>query len=160
MCDDEIKNLIIKHRLIRLTEGGKFFKYTQKGQKVKDRFWFCKLSPNHRFLHYGDFDETREQTLEELPNKINVSDFKKLLIRRDCPFMKDAHSKRSTVDLAFSLLFESDYGDYLNFVAKDNKTFCYWTDGLNALLKQEMTSEEAKKDFEILSKIDSKMRSL
>lgn len=156
----EINKLIAKQRLLRLAEGDKFSKYTPKGQRLKDKFWFCKLSTNNRFLHYGDYDETREQNLDELPNKINVKNFKKLLTRRECPFMKDMHSKRATVDLAFTLVYESDYEDNLNFVAPDSKTFCIWTDGLNALLKQGMVSGEAKRDFEILSGIELKMRSL
>lgn len=161
----EINILIAKHRLLRMIEGAKFHKYSGKGQKQKDKYWTCKLSPDHRYLHYADLEDKRELSLEEFPNRIPVSDFKRLLTRRECPFMKDQHSKRSIVDLAFSLVHESEqrpapYEDYLNFVAMDNKSFCIWTDGINSLLNQEMISIEAKKDFEMLSKIQLKMMSL
>lgn len=154
----EVVELIAKQRLLRLVEGGRFVKYNQKGQRVKDKFWICKMSPNHGTLHYGDLEENREPQLDELPNKINISDIKRLLIGKDCPHTKDGHMKKTTVELAFSIVYESDHDDILNFVAVDQKTFCYWTDGLNALLENTMSSEEFQKDLKILSKIELKMR--
>lgn len=156
----DVVDLISKQRLLRLVEGGKFVKYTAKGQRIKDKFWICKLSPNHRTLHYGDLEETRKPQMEELPNIINVSDIKRVVFGRDCPHTKDGHMKKTTVDLAFSIVYESDHEDFLNFVAVDHKTFCYWTDGLNALLKSAMISEEFEKDLQILSKIELKMRTM
>lgn len=135
-------------------------KYSAKGQRIKDKQWLCKLSPNHRTLHYGDLDVGRDKTLDELPNRINVSDIKKILTGRDCPHTKDGHMKRNAVELAFTIVHESDHEDFLNCVAIDRRTYCYWTDGLNALLKNQMTSEEYQRDLQILSKIELKMRSL
>lgn len=155
-----VVELITKQRLLRLVEGGRFLKYTAKGQRVKDKFWICILSPNHRVLHYGDIEDNREPQLDELPNRINVSDIRRLIIGRDCPHTKDGHMKKTSVDLAFSIVYESNHEDFLNFVAIDNKTFCYWTDGLNSLLKSNMTSEEFQKDLQILTKIELKMRSM
>lgn len=152
--------LIAKQRFARLTEGGRFLKYSAKGQRVKDKYWLCKLSPNHRSLHYGDLDDSRSRSLDELPNLIKVSDIKRILIGKDCPHTKDGHMKKTSVDLAFSIVYESDHEDHLNFVAIDQKTFCYWTDGLNALTKSPMLSEEFQKDLQILSKIELKMRSI
>lgn len=155
---NEVKELIAKQRLLRLVEGGRFIKYSAKGQRIKDKYWLCKLSPNHRTLHYGDLDDNKEPHYDDLPNRINISDIKRILVGRDCPHMKDGHLKRTTVDLAFTIVYESDHEDYLNFVAIDQKTFCYWTDGLNAVLKHPMSSEEFQKDLQILSKIEVKMR--
>lgn len=152
--------LIAKQRLLRLVEGGKFLKYTAKGQRIKDRYWVCKLSPNHRTLHYGDLDDLRKPQVEELPNVITVSDIKRVVVGKDCQHTKDGHLKKTTVDLAFSIIYESDHEDFLNFVAVDHKTFFYWTDGLNALLKNPMVSEEFEKDLQILSKIELRMRTM
>lgn len=153
-------NLIAKQRLLRLVEGGKFIKYTAKGQRVKDKYWICKLTPNHRTLHYGDLEDIRKPQVEELPNIITVTDIKRIVVGKDCPHTKDSHMKKTTVDLAFSIVYESDHEDFLNFVAVDHKTFCYWTDGLNALLKSPMVSEEFEKDLQMLSKMESKMRAM
>jgi len=156
----DVVELIVKQRLLRLIEGGRFLKHTPKGQRIKDKFWVCKLSPNHRTLHYGDFDENREPHLDELPNSINISDVKRVLTGKDCPHTREGYMKKAAVDLAFSIVYESDHEDYLNFVAIDSKTFNYWTDGLNALLKTNMNSEEFHKDLQILSKIELKLRSM
>lgn len=152
--------LIAKQRLLRLAEGGRFVKYSTKGQRIKDKFWLCKLAPNQRALHYGDLDDNKDRTLDELPNRINVADIKRILINKDCPHTKDGHMKKTTVDLAFTIVYESDHEDHLNFVAIDHKTFCYWTDGINALMKAPMSSEEFQKDLQILSKIELKMRTV
>lgn len=152
--------LIAKQRLLRLAEGGRFVKYSTKGQRIKDKYWLCKLSPNQRALHYGDLDDNKDRTLDELPNRINVSDLKKILTGKDCPHTKDGHMKKTSVDLAFTIIYESDHEENLNFVAIDHKTFCYWTDGLNALIKAPMSSDEFQKDLQILSKIELKMRTV
>lgn len=36
---------------------------------LSERFWYCRLSPNLKFLHYGDCQEGQEPSLENLPNK-------------------------------------------------------------------------------------------
>lgn len=157
----DIVKLIAKQRLLRLVEGGRFLKYSPKGQRMKDKYWCCKLSANHRFLFYGDVeDPSKDSPLDELPNKINVSDIKSVLLGKDCPHTKDGHMKKSSIDSAFSIVYESDHEDFLNFVAVDQRTFCYWIDGLNALLNLDMVSEEFQKDLQILSKVELKMRSM
>lgn len=156
----DVVELIAKHRLLRMVEGGRFLKYSPKGQRIKDKLWICKLSPNHRTLHYGDLDDNRDPPIEELPNRINISDIKRILVGKDCPHTKDGQLKKTSVDLAFSIVHESDYSDHLNFVPIDSKTFSYWTDGLNALLKNNMQSDEFLKDLNMLSKIEHKIRNM
>lgn len=90
--ETEVISLIAKQRLLRLIAGGRFIKYSSKGQRIKDKYWMCKLAPNHRTLHYGDLDDIRDKSLEELPNKINVGDIKKIIVGKDCPHMKDSLS--------------------------------------------------------------------
>lgn len=156
----DVLALIAKHRLLRLAEGGRFLKYSTKGQRIKDKYWLCKLSPNHRTLHYGDLDDNKDKSLDELPNRISVSDIKRILVGKDCPHTRDGHLKKTSVDMAFTIVHESDHEDHLNFVAMDQKTFCYWTDGLNALIKAPMVSDELQKDLQILSKIETKIRNI
>ena len=40
---------------------------------ISDRFWYCRLSPNLKFLHYGDCEEGHAPSLENLPNKCEYS---------------------------------------------------------------------------------------
>lgn len=48
-------------------------------QRTKDKFWYVRLSPNHRVLHYGDCDENSSPALDELTNKLAVVDISGLL---------------------------------------------------------------------------------
>ena len=48
----------------------------------------------------------------------------------------------------------------LNFIAPDEKVFDYWTDGINALLRNKMTSKEAENDLETLLSMELKLRLL
>jgi len=86
----EIMELIQQQRLAFLVEGTRFTKYSMRGQRIKDKFWYVRLSPNHKVFHYGDCDEKSVPTLEELPNKLAVVDIKALIIGKECPHMKDA----------------------------------------------------------------------
>lgn len=149
----DVVDLIAKQRLLRLVDGGKFLRYTPKGQRVKDRYWMCRLSPNHRTLHYGDIEENRKAQLDELPNKINVTDIKRILVGKDCP-------KKTSTDLGFTIVYESDHEDHLNFVCSDQKTFSHWVDGLNVLLKSPMSSEEFQRDLQILTRVEQKIRDM
>lgn len=58
-------------------------------QRIKDKFWYVRLSPNHKVFHYGDCDEKSVPTLEELQNKLAVVDIKALATGKECPHMKD-----------------------------------------------------------------------
>uniref|UniRef100_T1J981 ELMO domain-containing protein n=1 Tax=Strigamia maritima TaxID=126957 RepID=T1J981_STRMM len=156
----EIMELIQQQRLGYLVDGTMFTKYTNKGQRIKDKFWYCRLSPNHKTLHYGDCEENTTPTLEELSNnKLPVVDIKALVTGKECPHMKDVKGKKSTWSLAFSLLLDSEM-DALNFVAPNERVYDYWTDGINALLGNQMLSKEAKSDLETLLSMDIKLRLL
>ena len=73
-------------------------------QRVKEKFWFVRLSPNHRVLHYGDCDEKSGPALDELPNKLPVVDIRALVTGKDCPHMKDARSVLIRPELNTNLL--------------------------------------------------------
>ncbi|VVC33419.1 PH domain-like,Pleckstrin homology domain,Armadillo-like helical,ELMO domain,Armadillo-type [Cinara cedri] len=156
----EIVQLIKKQRLHYMVDGTRFTKYSQRGQRVKDKFWFVRLSQNHKVLHYGDCDDKSVPAIEELPNKLGIVDIKALLTGKDCPHMKDAKNRKSTHQLAFSLTLDSVEMTPLYFVAPDEMVYDYWIDGINALLGNKMTSKEADNDLETLLSMEIKLRLL
>ncbi|KAI9586375.1 engulfment and cell motility protein 1 [Glossina fuscipes] len=154
-----ILDLIKQQRLAFLVEGTRFSKYS-RGARSKDKFWYARLSPNFKVIHYGDCDEKTIPTLEELPNKVSVIDIKQLLEGKECPHMKEMRTRKSAVNLAFSITFDSMDHSTLDFVAPDETIFNYWTDGINALLGQEMVSKQKKEDFDTLLSMEIKLRLL
>lgn len=155
----EIMDLIKQQRLNFLVEGTRFSKYS-RGARSKDKFWYARLSPNHKVIHYGDCDEKTIPTLEELSNKVLVIDIKQLLVGKECPHMKEMRARKSAVHLGFSITFDNMDHATLDFVAPDEQTFNYWTDGINALLGQSMVSKSKETDFETLLSMEIKLRLL
>ncbi|KAG2470239.1 ELMO3 protein, partial [Polypterus senegalus] len=127
------------------------------------KLWYCRLSPNHKVLHYGDVDEETDcHPIETLQEKIPVADIKALLTGKDCPHMKEKSSgkqNKEVLDLAFTIIY--DVEDYsLNFIASSRTDFCLWTDGLNVLLGKEMNSECMRSELDILLSMEIKLRLL
>ncbi|MCJ8734447.1 hypothetical protein PDJAM_G00235520 [Pangasius djambal] len=156
----ELLELIRQQRLNRLCHGTLFRKISSR--RRQDKLWYCRLSPNHKVLHYGDVEEeTETPSIESLQDKIPVSDIKALLTGKDCPHMKENKGKQTKemLDLAFSITY--DVEEYsLNFVASSRTDFCLWTDGLNVLLGKEMSSESMRSELEILLSMEIKLRLL
>ncbi|TSK31455.1 Engulfment and cell motility protein 1 [Bagarius yarrelli] len=92
--------------------------------------------------------------------QVPVADIKAVVTGKDCPHMKEkgALKQKEVLELAFSILYESD--EYLNFIAPDKHEYCVWTDGLNALLGKEMTSEFTRSDLDTLLNMEMKLRLL
>lgn len=67
-------------------------------------------------------------------------------VGKNCPFLK---GKRTPVSYAFSLQLVSEPSE-LDFIAPDDKVFDVWTDGINALLEQPLTSKTAIENLEML----------
>ncbi|XP_036424115.1 engulfment and cell motility protein 3 isoform X1 [Colossoma macropomum] len=156
----ELLELIRQQRLNRLCHGTLFRKISSR--RRQDKLWYCRLSPNHKVLHYGDVEEeTETPSIETLQEKIPVADIKALLIGKDCPHMKENKGKQTKemLDLAFSITY--DVEEYsLNFIASSRTDFCLWTDGLNVLLGKEMSSEAMRSELEILLSMEIKLRLL
>nr|CAB3242135.1 engulfment and cell motility protein 1-like [Phallusia mammillata] len=155
----EIVEIIKQQRLNYLKDGTVFHKISNKRLRDKSR-WFCRLSPNHKFLHYGDVDDsmTSSPAIELLPEKLAIADVKDIVTGKHCPHIKNARAHKSTTDLAFSILYDPD--EALNFIAPDQKNWCMWTDGINALLSKPMVSQRAKSDLDILLTMEMKLRLL
>uniref|UniRef100_A0A671URR8 Engulfment and cell motility 3 n=1 Tax=Sparus aurata TaxID=8175 RepID=A0A671URR8_SPAAU len=155
----ELLELIRQQRLNRLCQGTMFRKISSR--RRQDKLWYCRLSPNHKMLHYGDVEEdTENPPIETLQEKIPVADIKGLLTGKDCPHMKENKGKQNKVlDLAFSIMY--DVEEYsLNFIAPSRTDFCLWTDGLSVLLGREMSSESMRSELEILLSMEIKLRLL
>ncbi|KAI3371608.1 hypothetical protein L3Q82_024175, partial [Scortum barcoo] len=156
----ELLELIRQQRLNRLCQGTMFRKISSR--RRQDKLWYCRLSPNHKMLHYGDVEEDAENPpIETLQDKIPVADIKGLLTGKDCPHMKENKGKQNkeVLDLAFSITY--DVEEYsLNFIAPSRTDFCLWTDGLSVLLGREMSSESMRSELEILLSMEIKLRLL
>lgn len=157
----ELLELIKQQRLNRLCEGTLFRKISSR--RRQDKLWYCRLSPNHKVLHYGDVEDgTENPPVESLQEKIAVADIKTLLIGKDCPHIREKASgkqNKDVLEMAFSICYDvEDY--YLNFIAPTRYEFCIWTDGLNILLGREMSSERMKSDLDILLSTEIKLRLL
>ncbi|XP_075068665.1 engulfment and cell motility protein 1 isoform X2 [Mixophyes fleayi] len=157
----EILELIKQQRLNRLVEGTCFRKLNSR--RRQDKFWYCRLSPNHKVLHYGDREESTQGEVphDNLQDKLPVADIKAILTGKDCPHMKEkgAHKQnKELLDLAFSIMYDSNC--QLNFIAPDKHEFCIWTDGLNALLGKDMISDQTRNDLDTLLSMEIKLRLL
>uniref|UniRef100_A0A670ZTX2 ELMO domain-containing protein n=1 Tax=Pseudonaja textilis TaxID=8673 RepID=A0A670ZTX2_PSETE len=87
----ELIKLIQQQRLLHLCEGTLFRKISSR--RRQDKLWYCRLSPNHKFLHYGDVEEGVENPpIESLQEKVSVTDMKALLVGRECPHTKEKSS--------------------------------------------------------------------
>ncbi|XP_053934979.1 engulfment and cell motility protein 3 isoform X2 [Cuculus canorus] len=157
----ELLELIRQQRLLHLCEGTLFRKISSR--RRQDKLWYCRLSPNHKVLHYGDVEEgVRSPPIESLPEKLPVADMKMLLVGKECPHTKEKSSgkqNKDVLELAFSVVY--DVEEYcLNFVAPTRYEFCLWMDGLNVLLGKEMTSERMQTDLDVLLSMELKLRLL
>ncbi|CAN8186932.1 unnamed protein product [Coccothraustes coccothraustes] len=114
----ELLELIRQQRLLHLCEGTLFRKISSR--RRQDKLWYCRLSPNHKVLHYGDVEEgVQSPPIESLTEKIPVADMKMLLVGKECPHTKEKSSgkqNKDVLELAFSIVH--DVEEYcLNFIA-------------------------------------------
>ncbi|CAG5127101.1 unnamed protein product [Candidula unifasciata] len=156
----EILDLIRQQRLNYLMAGTRFAKYSARNGRIRDKFWFWRLSPNYKALHYGDCGESENLILEQLPNKILITDIEKLQTGAMCPHVT-VRGRRNNANskLAFSFKFEQE-ADPFCFIAASENEFDLWTDGLNHLMGCEMVSSQVSKDLETLLSMEIKMRML
>lgn len=153
-----IRRLIEQQRFNYLAEGTRFSKYVGSN-RVKDKYWYARLSANHKVIHYGDVDEKQVPAAEDLGNKLAVADCRQLLVGREVPNVK----VKKSAAMFFSIAYENEATGpmkSLEFVAPDENAFDYWTDGVNALLGQPMRSRKQQDDLETLLSMEIKLRLL
>lgn len=160
----EIVDLIKQQRLNYLMNGGKFPKYTVDKGRSKDKFWYWRLAPNQKTFHFADCLESANPPIEQLTNKLQISEIKSLLTGKDCPHVKEKQKgKAPNTNLCFAIVPQTANPDSLErhcFVAANEEEFGLWTDGINVLLGNEMTSLQVKHDLEMLLSMEIKIRLL
>lgn len=154
---DDMMELVRANRINVLAEGARFPRYNAKGQRVKDRYVYVKLSTNRKVLHYGDCTVNCAPA-EELVEKIVVSDIEAVNTGIQCP-QAQGRSNRGVIDLAFSIVPRNGEPP-LNLVAPSSKVLHRWVDALNALLGHAVDSIEARGDLGILLDVEIKLRLL
>lgn len=149
----ELVGLIREERLRHLIEGQAF----PRSGRRRDQFFYCRLSPNHKVLHFGDTaNVTQAPPIDQLDKKIQVSDMR-LEIGQNCPHF--ATIKRGhAATFIFSVFYEND--DHLDFIAPNETVFNIWVDGLAALCGKPMTSNASIEDLETLMNMDLKIKLL
>ncbi|MGH0165485.1 UNVERIFIED_CONTAM: hypothetical protein FKN15_064401 [Acipenser sinensis] len=163
----EILELIKQQRFNRLCEGSCFRKIGNR--RRQEKFWFCRLSLNHKVLHYGDLEEPPqgEVPFESLTDKSECEGGASQAAtwgRAASPLLftflnpAAAHCLTEVMELAFSVLHDPD--EALNFVAPNKYEYCIWTDGLSALIGREMGSELTRSDLDTLLSMEMKLRLL
>lgn len=147
----EIYDLVKMERLHHLVQGAAFPKI---GARRRDQYFYCRLAPNHKMLHFGDTAGQTAPPLESLESKVQISETR-LVVGAECPH---ADRVRKNINLLFSLFYNAD--DHLDFVAPTETVYNIWIDGLNALLGKRMGSKGAEEDLDTLVNMDLKLRLL
>lgn len=156
----DLKEIVKQQRLDQLIQGALFDKAPGR-TRARERFWYCRLSPNLKFLHYGDCQEGQAPSLENLPNKLPIAKITNLLVGKDCPHTKDSKFKKAYASLCFSLMYETESDEkHLDFIATNQPMYAIWTDGLATLLNKEMLSPESHEELETLLNMEMKLRLL
>ncbi len=150
----EIYQLVKEERLRHLVEGQVFPKIVKRG---RDQFFYCRLSPNHKFLHFGDCTGTQAPPIDALAKRLQVSEMR-LEVGLGCPHASTSTVKKGTNSNIFSVFYEGD--EHLDFIAPTVTVFNVWVDGLSALLGKRMTSKASEEDVETLLNMDLKLRLL
>ena len=148
----EIMQLVRQERLRHLVEGASFPRATRR----RDQFFYCRLSSNHKFLHFAD-TTSNAQTLpiEQMDKKIQVSEMR-LEVGANCPHASTL--KRGQTQNIFTVFYEGD--EHLDFVAQNETVFNIWVDGLSVLSGKPMQSKASMEDLDTLLNMDLKLRLL
>ena len=149
----ELVGLIREERLRHLIEGQAF----PRSSRRRDQFFYCRLSPNHKVLHFGDTSNvTQAPLIEQLDKKIQVSDMR-VEVGQNCPHFSTI-KRGQAATFIFSVFYEND--EHLDFIAPNETVFNIWVDGLSALCGKPMTSNASIEDLETLLNMDLKIKLL
>ena len=145
----DILNLIQRQRLNCLVQGESFPKFKKDGNRERNKFVFVKLSPNHKNLYYGDWTaENETPSLEQLPNRILVNEINDFSTSQVRP-------KQHGITIHFN-----SADSPLDLVTAESKTFDFWCDGLNCLLRRDMKSAKVEEQLEQLLSLQIKLKLL
>ena len=148
----ELIELVKEERLRHLIEGSVF----PKSSRRRDQFFYCRLSPNKKVLHFGDTTNVNEVLpIEALDKKIQVSEMR-LEVGANCPHSSTI--KRGQTQNIFSVFYEGD--EHLDFIAPNVTVYNIWVDGLSVLTGKKMPSKASEEDLDTLLNMDLKIRLL
>uniref|UniRef100_A0A8C7GN55 Engulfment and cell motility 1 n=1 Tax=Oncorhynchus kisutch TaxID=8019 RepID=A0A8C7GN55_ONCKI len=136
----EIMELIKQQRLNRLCDGTCFRKISSRRRQV---------------LHYGDLEESPQG---EVPH--DSLQEKSVVTGKDCPHMKEKGSLKQNKVSGWARCLSVCLCMYTYLSSPVSPQYCVWTDGLNALLGKEMTSDFTKSDMDTLLSMEMKLRLL
>lgn len=159
----ELQALVNRQRLTIL-EAGEVFNCPKSNKR--NRTLFCRLSSNHKTLHYGYDIVTNDNTcppIDELPDKMNIHDIEGIILWRD---MKNKNRPRGwDSPLGFSLEYNQSTAmdtqtKTLDFISQTVEVFSYWTDGISVLQKKDACNETAQQHLSMLLEMEIKIRQL
>jgi len=156
----EIEDLIRQQRANFMVEGTRFHRYKKTGEQTKSQYRYVKLHTNHKTVYVGDWNSEKSlPTIEDLEPRLQIADIRDIIVGNDCPFVKEYKKEYQHTygKLAFSLVGENTS---LDLVAPDEQTHHYWVDGINTLLRKPMTSDDYRKEKDILTNMEIKLRLL
>ena len=149
----EIFQLVRQERLRHLVEGASFPRATRR----RDQYFYCRLSSNHKVLHFTDTTSvTQTPPIEQMDKKIQVTEMR-LEVGANCPHAAATLKKGQSPNI-FSIFYEGD--EHLDFIAPNETVYNIWVDGLSALSGKPMTSKSSQEDLETLLNMDLKLRLL
>lgn len=148
----EIFNLVRQERLRHLVEGASF----PRSARRRDQLFYCRLSSNHKVLHFADTTSvTQAPPIEQLDKKIQVTEMR-LETGGNCPHASTL--KRGQTQNIFSIFYEGE--EHLDFIAPNETVYNIWVDGLAVLSGKPMQSKSSEEDLETLLNMDLKLRLL
>ena len=149
----DIVQLVRQERLRHLVEGAAF----PRSARRRDQFFYCRLSPNHKLLHFMDTTNPNQTpSIEQMEKKIQVSELR-LEMGAACPHASTLRRSHTPHNI-FSIFYEGE--EHLDFIAPNETVFNIWVDGLSVLSSKPMPSKSSEEDIEALLNMDLKLRLL
>ncbi len=150
----EIFQLVRQERLRHLVEGASF---PRAATRRRDQFFYCRLSSNHKVLHFTDTTSvTQAPPIEQMDKKIQVAEMRVEVGANS--HHASATLKKGQSPNIFSIFYEAE--EHLDFIAPNVTVYNIWVDGLYALSGHPMTSKSSQEDLETLLNMDLKLRLL
>jgi engulfment/cell motility protein 1 len=144
-------------RLNFASEGTKF----TKQKKDRGKYLYIKLSPNKKMICFGDWtDHESVPEIENLEGKLPVCDIKALVTGNECLTGNNKDTRRGNKDDTDRYLTIMSDNVNLEIIAPDAKSFDYWCDAINALLRKEMVSSRMVQDLDLLTGMEIRLRLL
>ncbi|XP_018580043.1 engulfment and cell motility protein 1 isoform X2 [Anoplophora glabripennis] len=136
---------IYNNRINFLKRGAHFPKVLEK--KTSGNM-FVQLSKNERELHIYDIKSVKTNEMDLL-EKIKICDITHVVIGKNCKHSNLCKSAQQ----AFSIIV-NHLENQVNFIAKDERTACYWTDAFNLLIGSTKRSDFYQRELDELVEMD------